>query len=95
MVKQKPKNKETPRSGEQRVIPGTGLYQLPSCSCDKTQCLGNKLKCIIFKFSTIRQIAEGTKVTWVSAVIVVAVCVCLCVFNKMYINNSKELDTTL
>lgn len=90
MVKQKSKSKETPRSGEELVISGTGLDQLPFCGCDKTPCLGNKLKCIIFKFSTTRQIAEVTK-AWVSAVIVV----CVCVFNKMYINKSKDLDTTL
>lgn len=44
VVKQKPKNKETPRSGEQRVIPGTGLYRLPSCGCDNTPVLGQKMK---------------------------------------------------
>lgn len=85
---QKPKNKETPRSGEQRVIPGTACIGYLPVAVITHQCLGNKLKCILFKFSSIRQITEVTKVTWVSAVVV-------CVFNKMYINNSKELDTAL
>lgn len=43
VVKQKPKSKETPRSGEERVIPGTGLDQLPSCGCDKTPVLGQQI----------------------------------------------------